>query len=147
MDAWIPTLKKNWRIPIVQCFYYWLVCGVGSQVVCSEILLSGEKGQSKEKKCPCYTTFYLLFIFLQHPFFPPHPSASSVGSHFPVGAERRSPPLSSVISLLKPNRQSSAAVHVFFLHLSHILQFSPSSSWACSVLVMASGSAVALIGF
>lgn len=93
------------------CFDNKLVCRVSSQV-CPFISLAVGP----------------FFTFFQHPFSPmSDPPASSVWSNFHVGAERRSPPLSAVISLLKLNRQSNAIVHVF--SLTHPL-FSPPSIYS-----------------
>lgn len=66
--------------------------------------------------------FYPFFLFsFQQPPFPP-PSVRSA-SDFPVtGIKKRSPSLGALISLLKPSRQSSAAVHVSSTRLT------PSSS-------------------
>lgn len=82
--------------------------GVNSQVcpnVCS--LIIKKKVKVKERNAPVKLFFYLFFIFLHHPFFPhlSDPPVSAVVSHFHVGAERHSPPLSAVISLLRLNRQ------------------------------------------
>lgn len=82
-----------------------------ARFVCLVIISSDGKGRCQHQKVH---SFHQLFVFLWCLFYPrlANLSTFSVVSHFHVRAERRSPPLSSVISLLWLN--SSCLTCPFF---------------------------------
>ena len=133
---WIPTpLRRGQEDP--HCV------GVGYGPV---YFLRWERSRLGKENASVMLLFFFLFTCSSSSSLYADPS---VGSHFHVWAEIFSPSLSTVISLLALNRQSSAAVHVFSTsHTSFsFLFFSPlSSHWVRPVLIPALGPADASIG-